>query len=148
MKASPMRLDPASYPRHKIVPIRFSDIDMFKHLNNVASGQFYEEGRYELLADARAHLDKNARGALVIANVNMSFLRSARYPGLIDVATGVVRVGGQSLVIGQALFVDGACIGIADSVVVSADASGSAPLPEAVASFCALLMLPVEEPAA
>lgn len=144
MKASAMRLDPASYPRHKSVPIRFSDIDMFKHLNNVASGQFYEEGRYELLADARAHLDKASRGSLVIANVNMSFLRPARYPGLIDVGTGIVKVGGQSLVIGQALFVEGMCIGIADSVVVSVDANGSASLPAAVASFCAPLMLPAE----
>lgn len=142
MKPSPARLDIGSYPRRKSVPIRFSDVDMFRHLNNVATGQFYEEGRFELLADARGTLDKEDRGALVIANVNMSFLKQARYPGEIEVGTGVVKVGGRSLIIGQGLFVDGSCIGVADSVVVSVGPTGSAPLPEPVARFMSALLLP------
>lgn len=143
MKPSPGRLDIASYPRRRLVPIRFSDVDMFRHLNNVATGQFYEEGRFELLADARRGLGKDERGALVIANVNTSFLGQARYPGEIEVGTGVVSLSAQSLVIGQGLFVEGRCIGIADSVVVSVGEAGAVSLPEPIVRFMSALMLPV-----
>lgn len=121
MKPTPARLDPTSYPLHKPVPIRFADVDMFRHLNNVATGQFYEEARYELLAELRGLVPRDESPTLVIANVDTAFLGQARYPGTIDVATGVVRVGERSITIGQGLFALGRCIGCADSIVVAAE---------------------------
>jgi len=141
MKPTPTRLDPGSYPLHKAVPIRFSDIDMFRHLNNVATGQFYEEARFELLAEARVQVAKEDSPALVIANVDTAFLGQARYPGTIDVATGIVRVGERSLVIGQGLFVSGKCIGCADSVVVSTGPAGPIPLPAPIIEYLSRLLL-------
>lgn len=141
MKPEAYRLDPATYPRHKAVPIRFSDVDMFRHLNNVATGQFYEEARFELLAEARELVAKDDRSALVIANVNTSFLGQARYPGKIDVGTGILRVGERSLVIAQGLFVDGKCIGIADSTVVSTGPAGAAPIAEPIRAFLSSLAI-------
>lgn len=121
MKPTPARLDLANYPLHKPVPIRFADVDMFRHLNNVATGQFYEEARYELLAELRGLVPREESPTLVIANVDTAFLGQARYPGIIDVATGIVRVGERSITIGQGLFVEGRCIGCADSIVVAAE---------------------------
>lgn len=141
MKPEAYRLDPATYPRHKAVPIRFSDVDMFRHLNNVATGQFYEEARFELLAEARELVAKEDRSALVIANVNTSFLGQARYPGAIDVGTGMLRVGERSLVIAQALFVAGKCIGIADSTIVSTGSEGAAPVAEPIRAFLSSLAI-------
>ncbi len=135
MKPSPQRLDPATYPLHKAVPIRFSDIDMFRHLNNVATGQFYEEARFALLAAARVQVATDDSPVLVIANVDTAFLGQARYPGTIDVATGIVRVGTRSLVIGQGLFVGGQCIGCADSIIVATGPSGPVPLPGPIAAY-------------
>ena len=142
MKPTAARLDPASYPLHKAVPIRFSDVDMFRHLNNVATGQFYEEARFELLAEARVQVAKDDSPALVIANVDTAFLGQARYPGTIDVATGIVRVGARSLVIGQGLFVGGLCIGCADSVIVSTGPAGPTPLPGPIRAYLSRLLLP------
>lgn len=140
MKPSPARLRLETYPRRKDVPIRFSDIDFFRHLNNVATGQFYDEARFELLSES--YNAGGARGRMVIANVDIAYLREAKYPGTITVGTGIVKLGERSAVIGQALFLAGKCIGAADSVVVSVDDSGGAPVPAAVRTFFEALLLP------
>ncbi|WP_077145283.1 thioesterase family protein [Sphingopyxis sp. KK2] len=142
MKPASARLDPASYPLHKLVPIRFSDVDMFRHLNNVATGQFYEEARFELLAEARVQVAKDDSPALVVANVDTAFLGQARYPGTIDVATGIVGIGERSLVIGQGLFVGGHCIGCADTVVVATGHAGRIALPAPIGAYLSRLLLP------
>jgi acyl-CoA thioester hydrolase len=131
-KPAPWRLAAASYPRAKAVPIRFSDIDMFRHLNNVAAGGFYEEARFELLDEAQRLVAKDARTGLVIANVSTSFRGQARYPGTIDVMTGILDVGARAFTIAQGLFVGGACISLADTVVVAIDGTGACAMPEAV----------------
>lgn len=141
MKPEPHRLDMAAYPRCKPVPIRFADVDMFRHLNNVATGQFYEEARFELLAEARELVAKEDRGTLVIASVNTAFLGQARYPGTIDVGTGILRIGERSLVIAQGLFTGGKCIGIADSVIVSTGPEGAAPIADPIRQFLSSLVI-------
>ena len=140
MKPGPARLRLESYPRTKEVPIRFSDLDVFRHVNNVAAGQFYDEARFELLSEA--YRVTGTRGRLVIANFDVAYLREAKYPGTITVGSGTVRIGTRSLVLGQALFLGGHCIGAADSVVVAVDDSGGIPVPDAVKAFFAALMLP------
>jgi acyl-CoA thioester hydrolase len=125
MKPSPRRQDPSIYPRHDRVPMRFSDIDMFRHLNNVAAGQFYEEARYAILADAREQAPRQAGNALVVAHIATSFLRQGRYPGTILVCSGVAEIGLKSLVIAQALVLEDVCIGTADTTIVAVDSAGS-----------------------
>lgn len=134
-RPAPWRLDAASYPRAKAVPIRFSDIDMFRHLNNVAAGGFYEEARFELLDEAQRSVPKGERAGLVIANVNTSFLGQARYPGTIDAMTGVAEIGERSFTIAQGLFVDGKCLSVADSVVVAVGVEGTCAVPDQVRAF-------------
>lgn len=140
MKPGPARLRPESYPRSKEVPIRFGDLDIFRHVNNVSIGHFYDEARFEVLTEA--YRVTGSRGRLVIANFDVAYLREAKYPGTITVGTGTVRLGARSLVLGQGLFIAGKCIGTADSVVVAVDDSGGIPVPDAVASFFGGLMLP------
>ena len=139
MKPTAARLRLETYPRRKDVPIRFSDIDFFRHLNNVATGQFYDEARFELLSEA--YRATGERGRMVIANFDIAYLREAKYPGTITVGTGIVRIGDRSAVIGQALFLGERCIGAADSVVVSVDDNGGAPVPAAVRAFFESLLL-------
>lgn len=135
MKPSPARLDPANYPLLKPVPIRFADVDMFRHLNNVATGQFYEEARYELLAELRGLVPREESPTLVIANVDTAFLGQARYPGTVDVATAIIGVGERSITIGQGLFVEGRCIGCADSIVVAAEGALAPPIRDRLQSL-------------
>lgn len=134
MKPTPERSRKENYPARRQVPIRFADIDMFRHLNNVAAGQFYEEARFALIDEALRLLDRAERGTMVVANVDTAYLGQARYPGTIEVATGVARIGRTSVTLGQALFFGDACISMADTVIIHLGAQGAAPLPAAMAA--------------
>jgi acyl-CoA thioester hydrolase len=149
MKPSRERLELSTYPSRVDIPARFSDVDMFRHLNNVAIGQFYEEVRFALTAQAREMLPKGS-GRIMVANVDTAFLREAQYPGTVTVGTGVARRGGKSFVFGQALFQDGVCFSAADTTLVFVGPTGPAVLPPELDAFLNGLQLPsfVDERAA
>ncbi|MGR7003190.1 hypothetical protein ACU686_43130 [Yinghuangia aomiensis] len=42
------RLVLANYPHHREIPARFADMDLRRHINNVAIASFYEDGRATL----------------------------------------------------------------------------------------------------
>lgn len=130
MKPSPDRLQLANYPHSVDIPVRFSDLDVMNHINNVAVGEFYEEGRaaFNGLAMRRADFDRR-RLRMVMVSVAMNYLREGRYPGQLTVATGVTRVGESSFTIAQALFQKGECIGASESTTVNTQDGVSAPLP-------------------
>jgi acyl-CoA thioester hydrolase len=132
MKPSPDRLELATYPSRVEVPARFSDVDMFRHLNNVAIGQFYEEVRFALTAQAREALPKGAGGRIMVVNVDIAYLREGRYPGVVTVGSGLVQKGRKSYVIGQALFQDGVCFSAADTTLVYTENGAPAALPPAL----------------
>jgi acyl-CoA thioester hydrolase len=50
----------------------------------------------------------------------MEFLRDGRYPGSMEIATAVTRAGQSSFGLAQAAFQDGACVALADCVMVKA----------------------------
>ena len=57
---------------------------------------------------------------MLLATITIEFLREGRYPGSVEVTTGVTRVGTSSFELAQAAFQDGACITVADCVMVKA----------------------------
>jgi acyl-CoA thioester hydrolase len=130
MKPSPDRLLISNYPHRLDVPARFTDLDPLNHLNNVAIGNFYEEGRAAFNHMAFKRLAERRRPRMVMAHASISFLREGRYPGLLTVATGVLKVGGSSFTLGHALYQRGECIGVAESKIVHTPDGGAAPLPE------------------
>lgn len=139
MKPTPARLNLASYPSKVEVAARFSDVDMFRHLNNVAIGRFYEEVRYALIGQVRATIPSERKSMVLIANVDTAFLREGRYPGAVTVATGALSFGRKSLVLGQGLFQDGVCFSCADTTVVYLEHGAPAALaPELEALFAGL----------
>lgn len=117
MKPTAERLILDSYPARMELPARFADVDMFRHLNSVAIGRFYEEARFALTAEIRATIPAERRGRVLVANIDTAFLREGRYPGPVTVGTAVVSRGRSSCVLGQGLFQDGACFSCADTVL-------------------------------
>ena len=117
MKPEPRRLRRAAYPFFRTVPARFGDMDEEGHLNNVALAGFYEEARVSFL---RHHLRSKdgSEFRFVIANMNISYLAEAHYPGDYDVGVGVSRIGATSFHLGAALFLGEACLGVMDTVQV------------------------------
>jgi acyl-CoA thioester hydrolase len=117
MKPEPFRLVRAAYPFFRTVPARFGDMDEEGHLNNVALAGFYEEARVSFLR----HYLKSKDGQdfrFVIANMSISYLAEAQYPGDYDIGVGVSRIGNSSFGLGAGLFLGEACLGTMDTVQV------------------------------
>jgi acyl-CoA thioester hydrolase len=132
MKPQAYRLIAANYPEHAQVTIRYADMDPMFHLNNVALGQFYEEARTQFIRQTLANEGLLTAYRMLAAEVSVQYLKEGRHPGVLDVATGIARIGRSSFVLGQALFQDGDCIGSADVTMVLTDANGAAPMSEAI----------------
>lgn len=129
MKPTPSRLDLQGYPSRVELAARFSDVDMFRHLNNVAIGGFYEEVRFALTAEMRERVPRERNCRLVVVNVDTAYLSEGRYPGTVTVGSGFLQRGRKSYVIGQALFQDGRCISAADTTIVYMENNAAADLP-------------------
>lgn len=134
------RLDAGSYPVRFAYRCLFSDMDVNRHLNNGTVGRLFEEGRAQLTH--RAFAAAPGTGApgtaglsFLLATITMEFLSEARYPGSVEVASAVTRVGGSSYTLGQAAYQDDACVALADCVMVKSAAGRPVPLTSAEREF-------------
>jgi len=132
MKPAAHRLILDTYPLSVTVPSRFRDLDTLGHINNVAIGSFYEEGRAELNRACFPHDMRRAhKMRMLIADVHIQYLREAHYPGDLIVGAGIGHIGRTSYRIDLALFQNGECVGVCETVLVNTDGAGVAPIPEA-----------------
>jgi acyl-CoA thioester hydrolase len=119
---------PVSFRHH----VLFGDVDALGHLNNVAIGRLFEEGRSQAnrwIFPVRE--DGTRQAPVALASIAMEYLAMGRYPGEVQIYTGIARVGTSSIVHRQALFQDGACLAVAEAVMVKVSAGRSASLSEA-----------------
>lgn len=131
MKPDPHRLLPQTYPLTVTVPSRFRDLDTLGHINNVAIGSFYEEGRAALNRKAfPGDLRKRHAMRMLIADVHIAYLAEAHYPGDILVGVGISRIGSTSYTIALALFQNDRCVGTCETVLVNTDGTQPAPIPD------------------
>jgi acyl-CoA thioester hydrolase len=129
MKPHPSRLQRAAYPYFRRVIARFSDMDAERHLNNVALASFYEDGRVSFLHDLAGE-ERGKSFRFVIANISISYLAEAHYPGDYDVGLGVTRFGNTSFDVGCGLFIGDACVGVCDTTQVVIGANGPIAIPQ------------------
>jgi acyl-CoA thioester hydrolase len=117
------RLHAGHYPARFSYRSVYGDMDANLHLNNGTFGRLFEEGRADLHHRVFAGLaapGTTGGPTVLLATITMEFLREGRYPGLMEIATAVTRAGKSSFGLAQAAFQDGACIALADCVMVKA----------------------------
>jgi acyl-CoA thioester hydrolase len=117
--------------------VRFSDVDRYGHVNNIAIATYCETGRVEFVETLWPGATSGAGAGWVIVRLTVTFLAQAHYPGNVEIGSRVERVGRSSCTIGQGLFKDGVCFATADSVLVwvdLADGGKPAPIPNALAA--------------
>jgi acyl-CoA thioester hydrolase len=124
-------LEARRYPHRRMLETIFADMDIQRHVNNVAILRFFEEGRSSLL---RA-VEEQCRGgfdSVVLARLEVFYLREVSYPGPVEVATGTGRVGTSSYDTVAALFQDGHCAALcwATDARRTADRTAKQPLDE------------------
>jgi len=122
MRHDPLLLQPDTYPHVRRLDTMFGDMDVQGHVNNVAIARFFEEARSSLHRAIR-DVVPDALSGMVLARVEIDYVRELSYPGVVDIAIGIRRIGTKSYQQAAALFRDGACAALstATSVRVSPD---------------------------
>ena len=110
----------ADFPSRTHDKLRYADTDRQGHVNNAVFATFLETGRVEILySDERPVLAEGA--SFVIASLHLDFLAELRWPGRVDIGTGILNIGNSSLKLLQNLFQDGRCAASAETVIVQVD---------------------------
>lgn len=143
-KHDPKRLLAETYPLRFPLRILYSDMDAFRHLNNGATGRYFEEGRADFnmrLFGVGCMIDPPPGQQILFANVVLDYVRQAHYPGAVEIATGCARVGNSSYVLAQAAFQNGLCFALSEAVMVKAVDGRPAPLSTGERDILATLQL-------
>ncbi len=128
----PARLRADSYPFAAEVETRFGDLDPLGHINNVAVGSLYEQGRVRF---NRSFLPGHARRGTpdirwLVARVDINYVAEAHFPAPVLITSGIGRIGNASWTILSAGFQDGACVSLCDTTLVYTTADGASPIPD------------------
>lgn len=133
----PARLSRALYPVIAPVTLRYGDVDVNRHINNLALEALHENARAEF--NDRVVPSAYRPGAqtirLVVASHVVHFLAEVHWPGTLDTALGVGRIGRTSFVLSTALFAGDTCASLCDSVLVTLgpeQGQGPTPIPDDV----------------
>ena len=108
--------------------LRFCDTDAIGHVNNAVYSVMCEAGRAELslrcglLAPEQGH-------TVVIARLELDFLREMNWPGEIRIETQVTRIGTRSFTLGQRLLQGDALVATSLSVLAVIDTESRRALP-------------------
>lgn len=107
----------SEYPLRVTDTIRYADTDRQGHVNNAVFSSLLENGRVGLLYDPARPLAA-PRCSFVIAKLTIDFLAELTWPGQVETATRVSKVGRSSVTLEQAIFQGGRCCATASSVIV------------------------------
>lgn len=138
--AATLRTDPRVVIARDV--LRFSDCDSLGHVNNVVFATLCESGRVRF-AEERLLADLPEGSALVLAKLEINFRRELHYPGEVETATWLSRVGRTSLTLSQAILSGDTIAATGEGVVVAIDLSTRKPVQirgEARAALEAVLM--------
>jgi len=108
------------FPLKTFDKIRYADTDRQGHVNNAHFSTFLETGRVEVLYNPEQPI-LAAGASFVIASLKLDFLNELKWPGQVQIGTGVVKIGNSSITILQRLFQEGQCTANAETVIVQVD---------------------------
>lgn len=128
MKPAPWRLERAAYPFSFQLQTRYRDEDSLQHINNMAIAGYYDEARGRFMKQIFEDLGPAPWVRIVTADTHVSFLAETFHPDMLDIGSGITRIGNASMEISQAMFQKGKCVGICTTTFVQADEKGSSPL--------------------
>ena len=110
----------AAYPARLVERLRYGDTDRQGHVNNAVYATLFESGRVDFLFDPAAPVAPPG-GQFVIVRLVIEFRRELRWPGTVEIGTGVSRIGTKSVGLEQVIYRDGELVAAAESVVAIMD---------------------------
>lgn len=117
-RPDPHLLAPDSYPMHTEIGLRYSDLDVNRHLNNVKLIDLLQEGR-GYLHRASGMTEATANFTIVVANLSVQFLGEGFYGEPIVCHTGLLALGRTSQTIAQLAMQGERPVAYAETVMVT-----------------------------
>jgi acyl-CoA thioester hydrolase len=108
---------------------RFADMDVNRHLNNVAITRFFEELRIRFNWSLLAKSAMAQRPRYLVAHVSVDYIGEGSYPEAVTMTYAVGDIGRSSFRCLMGMFQNDKCIALCDSVLVHRGPDGPAPLP-------------------
>lgn len=122
--------------RHLVsVPVRWGDVDMLGHVNNVQFLRYAEEARVTWIRRFAADPAQLFVGeGLILADIQCSFIRQLRWPATVEIGVRAEKLGRSSMTLLNPIFVAGedSPVATARAIVVWFDyqQQKTTPLPE------------------
>lgn len=110
-----------NYPWASRVTLKRTDLEPSGSVSPVAIAALLEEGRYQIRSAIDHPFTRDRQVGFVLARIEVDLLGPARYPGTIEIAIGIGRVGRTSFDYVAALFQDGGCVALSDATVAVRD---------------------------
>ncbi|MFC0282238.1 acyl-CoA thioesterase [Camelimonas abortus] len=147
MKPPVWRLERSVYPHFVRIQTRYRDEDRLHHINNIAIAEYYDEARSVFTREMFAQAGVSERTRIVTADSRVTYLAEVFHMQPVEIATGILRIGGSSYEIGQALFVGDSCKGVCATVFVHAEKTGATPMPAQLRAALETMRIRVPQPA-
>ena len=128
-RLDPTLQDPAGFRHWTPVLLRFRDLYLLGHVNNVNLAGWLEDGRVALELPVQPATASYRGPVIVLLDLHIQYLEEIRFGAEVRVGTRIQRIGTSSLVIGQAVFADGRCAAVAEVVEVLIDPETRRPTP-------------------
>ncbi len=108
--------------------LRFSDIDMLGHVNNVAYAALIETGRIAFMREGLgAPLPPGS--LVVMVRIEIDYRAELHYPATVQIGSRLMRMGRTSLVIGSSVFRRDLCAATSVTTLVLIDSKTRRPVP-------------------
>lgn len=125
------RFDAASFPAVIDLPIRFDDLDVLWHVNNVAIIALLQEARVQFnRTTASLSLPEGLR--TVVGAMAVEYGGELTYPGIAQISSGIIAIGRTSYTFAQLIRQNGKSAVYSQITMVVTDAHGSAAIPDSV----------------
>ncbi|PLK27228.1 thioesterase family protein [Novosphingobium sp. TH158] len=128
-RPDPHLLDPARYPFDTEVDVRFSDMDVNRHINNVSLSNFVEEGRVRFHR-ASGYISAISGIGSMVASVGIEYVGQAFYPGTLHLHAGASHLGRTSYTLDLLITQDNRPVVFARSVMVCTKEGKPHPIPD------------------
>ncbi|MBC7136690.1 acyl-CoA thioesterase [Oceanibaculum nanhaiense] len=111
--------DAASFAFWNEENVRFSDVDMLGHVNNVSYAAYCESGRVHMIREVAARC--GVKNAWVLGRLTIDYGAEVTFPAVMRIGTRAVKIGTKSVTMGQGLFVEGRCVARSLAAVIAFD---------------------------
>ena len=121
----------ADYPHRVTDNIRFGDLDPQGHVNQAVFLTYFETGRVAMFRNEDLGIGVPGL-TYVMVRMEVDYIRELRWPGGVNIGTGVSEFGRSSFKVSQAIFRDGVCAALGKATLVCMDVKTrkATPLPQ------------------